>query len=106
MAGLTESAPAIEPVLRLLARIRREARGWVWIESLAILAAAAASLVWATLAIDWLIEPPPWVRGTALAAAGGLAVWLVATRLVGRLTTPLSDRALALAPTSRATTGP
>ncbi len=97
MAGLTESAPAIEPVLRLLARIRREARGWVWIESLAILAAAAASLVWATLAIDWLIEPPAWVRGTALAAAGGLAVWLVATRLVGRLTTPLSDRALALA---------
>ena len=97
MASLPDSTAAIEPVLRLLARVRREARGWVWIESLAILAVAGAAVVWGTLAIDWLIEPPAWARGAALATAAGVAIWLVATRLVGRLAAPLSDRALALA---------
>jgi outer membrane murein-binding lipoprotein Lpp len=97
MATMTDSDAAIEPVLRLLARVRREARLWVWVESLAILALAAAAIVWGTLALDWLIEPPAWARGTALAAAAAVVAWLVATRLVARLAAPLSDRSLALA---------
>ncbi len=92
----TPDFAAIEPVLQLLARVRREARLWVWVESLAILAATAAGLVWATLFVDWLIEPPAWARAAALAAAAAVIVWLVATRLVARLATPLSDQSLAL----------
>jgi hypothetical protein len=98
MASVTGSqAAAIEPLLRLLARVRREARAWVWIESLGVLAIAAAAIFWTTLALDWLIEPPAWVRGVAVAAAAATILWLVATRLVSRLATPLPDRALALA---------
>jgi len=90
-------ATAIEPLGRLLARVRREARAWVWIESAALLALAAAALFAASLALDWLIEPPAWVRATGLAAALAALAWLAATRLVGRLAAPLSDRALSLA---------
>ena len=93
----TPPAAAIEPLLRLLARVRREARAWVWIESLAVLAIAAAAIFWTTLALDWLIEPPAWTRGVAVVAAVAGILWLVATRLVSRLATPLPDRALALA---------
>ncbi len=85
-----------EQLERLLARIRREARRWIWIESLATVAMAASLAVAVTLAIDWLIEPPAWARAAlAVAAAAGL-LWLIATRLVARLCTPLADRSLAL----------
>jgi hypothetical protein len=98
MASVTAAqAAAIEPLVRLLARVRREARAWVWIESLAVLAIAAAAIFWTTLALDWLIEPPAWTRGVAVVAAVAAILWLVATRLVSRLATPLPDRALALA---------
>jgi hypothetical protein len=98
MASVTTPPDAaIEPLLRLLARVRREARAWVWIESLAVLAIAAAAIFWTTLALDWLIEPPAWTRGVAVAGAVAAILWLVATRLVSRLATPLPDRALALA---------
>jgi hypothetical protein len=98
MASVTApSAATIEPLMRLLARVRREARAWVWIESLAVLALAAAAIFWTTLSLDWLIEPPAWARGMVVAVAAAAILWLVATRLVGRLATPLPDRALALA---------
>ncbi len=93
----TNTSGSIEPLLQLLARVRRQARAWIWVESLAILTVAAAAIFWTTLAIDWLIEPPAWARATAVAMAGAVLLWLVATRLIGRLAAPLSDRALALA---------
>lgn len=97
MSAPTPPAASLEPLARLLARVRREARAWVWIESLALLAAAAAAIFWGSLALDWLIEPPAWVRAVAGVAAGLVLLWLLATRLIARLATPLTDRALALA---------
>ena len=88
---------SLEPLARLLARVRREARAWVWIESLGLLAAAAAAIFWGSLALDWLIEPPAWVRAAAGVVAGLALFWILATRLIARLATPLTDRALALA---------
>ena len=88
---------SIEPLRRLLARVRREARAWVWIESLAAVVGAAAVIFWATLGLDWLLEPPAWARAVAVAAGVAVLLWLVATRLVGRLAVPLTDRSLALA---------
>lgn len=96
MISSPEAAP-IEPLRRLLAKVRREARAWVWVESLAALALAAAVIFWATLGLDWLLEPPPWARACVAAAAVAVMLWLVGTRLIGRLAIPLSDRALALA---------
>lgn len=92
----TPSAPAIEPLLRMLADVRRRARTWIWVESLAWVALAAAAAFWATLAFDWSIEPPPAVRGIVLAVAVGLLLWLLLRLLVARLAVPLGDEALAM----------
>jgi hypothetical protein len=97
MATSESRVAPIERLRRMLARVRREARAWVWVESLTWLAVAAALLFWATLGLDWLLEPPAWARACAAATAVAVMFWLVATRLVGRLAAPLSDRALALA---------
>jgi hypothetical protein len=97
MIAPAATAAATDPLLRLLRRVRREARAWVWLESLATVVLAAAAIFWGSLAADWLVEPPAWVRAAALAAAGLALLAILATRLVGRLVTPLTDRALALA---------
>lgn len=95
-AAPSQPPAAIEPLRRLLARVRRRTRLWIWIESLAWLAILAAAAFWITLLFDWWVEPPVAVRLTALAlAAAGLA-WIVATKLVARLSAPLSDASLAL----------
>ncbi len=88
---------AVTSLTRMLGRIRREARAWIWVESLASLALATAAAFAASFAIDWLFEPPAWVRAAIVMAAAAGLVWLVATRLFARLAAPLGDRALALA---------
>lgn len=92
-----ESPQAMTAPLRdMLAAVRRQTQRWVWIESLGWLAVAAAAIFWTTLALDWSIEPPGWVRLAMLAIGGCLIVWLLVTKLVGRLLTPLPDAALAM----------
>lgn len=79
-----------------LAGLRRQTRRWVWIESLGLLVLWAAAAFWLSLIIDRLLEPPWPVRIAMLAAAGAILAWLVATKLMGRLTAPLDDAQLAL----------
>lgn len=72
-------------------------RKWIWIESLAWLAGAAAAVFWTSLGFDWSVEPPGWVRGLiGVAAVGGLG-WIVSAKLVARLGVPLNDESLAIA---------
>ena len=97
-AALPQRAAAVDvSLLRdLLARLRRQARGWIWVESLAWVGLAAAAFFWGSLALDWWVEPPRWGRALLLAAtAAGLAM-LLARKLVGRLNTILSDESLAV----------
>ncbi|MFM1996035.1 MAG: hypothetical protein RLZZ111_422 [Planctomycetota bacterium] len=95
-----DTAPAAAAQLAalrdLLAKLRRQTRGWIWIESLAWAALAVAAFFWGTLAVDWAIEPPRLVRGLAVVAAlAGLVTFLVRA-LVGRLGRELSDASLAM----------
>jgi len=91
------SAPVtVAPLRTLLAGLRRQTRRWIWIESLGRIGLAAAIIFWATLAIDWGIEPPAWVRLAMLGIGIGSLAWIVATTLLGRLFAPLTDAALAL----------
>ena len=86
----------IAKLRRFLDRVRRRARRWIWFEAVSLVALALAGWFWATLLLDWLIEPPAGVRMLAL---GGLAVWLavlVSRQLIGRLQTRLGDGPLAL----------
>jgi hypothetical protein len=83
-------------VTAVLAAIRRQTRRWVWIESLAWLGLLAAGFFWITLLVDRGLEPPAWVRAAAGCLGTAGVLWIVATKLVGRLLVPLSDEALAL----------
>ena len=96
VAETPTAPPSIEPLLQLLAAVRRRARAWIWVESLAWVAVAAAAAFWASLAFDWSVEPPPAVRGVLLVVAAGTFVGLIARLLVARLAVPLGDESLAL----------
>ena len=93
--SLPAAAPAA-PLRVLLAGLRRQTRRWIWIESLGRIGLAAALIFWTTLALDWSIEPPAWVRIAMLAVGLCCLTWIVTTTLVGRLLAPLPDAALAL----------
>ena len=91
-----QAAADVASLREMLATLRRQARGWVWLESLAWLVLAAVGFFWASLALDWCVEPPRWARGVLLVgAAVGLAV-LLSRKLLGRLSTDLGDVSLAV----------
>ncbi len=95
-AAAPDAATQILALRALLEKVRRQTRGWIWVESLAWVAVAAALFFWGTLAIDWAVEPPRFVRGLAvMAALVGLATFLVRA-LAGRLGRELSDASLAM----------
>jgi hypothetical protein len=80
----------------MLATIRRQTRGWIWVESLAWLCLAAVAFFWISLVIDWCVEPPRWARAVLLAtAAAGIAV-LLYRKLLSRLSADLGDASLAV----------
>jgi len=91
------ASPLPAAVARLLAAVRRQARAWVALEGVSLLAVAGVAACWLAFMADRLIEPPAWVRGAAAAGTVAAAAWLVAGRLVSRLVAPLSDEALSLA---------
>jgi len=85
----------VAPLRTMLAGLRRQTRRWIWIESLGRIGLAAAVTFWATLALDWSIEPPAWVRLSMLGIGIGCLAWIVASSLLGRLLAPLTDSSLA-----------
>ena len=92
--GLRPGA-GIDILRRLLDSLRRLTRRWIWVESLALVGIAGAAVFWGSLAFDWLVEPPAWVRAAlGVAAVVGL-VALLRGKLFGRLATPLDDASLA-----------
>lgn len=93
------AAPAaregLDTLRRLLDGLRRQTRRWIWVESVALVCLAGAAVFWGTLAIDWLLEPPAWVRGAAAAAVGVGLLLLLRGKLFSRLSAPLDDASLA-----------
>ncbi|MFZ5828439.1 MAG: hypothetical protein ACOY3P_00030 [Planctomycetota bacterium] len=91
-----------EPQLQLspsiastLSALRGRIRSYIWIEGVATALCWLGAAFWLSLAIDWIFEPSPTVRGLLL---GGvlLAFVLILVRMVlGRLLVPLPDRSMA-----------
>jgi len=95
-----ETPPAVgavdvTPLRELLAAVRRRARWWIGVESLASAAIVAAVAFWLTLAGDWFSEPPAPVRAVMMAVAVAVIIGLLVRQLFLRLAAPLSDAALA-----------
>jgi hypothetical protein len=85
----------VAPLRELLAAVRRRARWWIGVESLAWAAIVAAVAFWLTLAGDWFSEPPAPVRAVMMAVAVAVILGLLVRQLFLRLAAPLSDAALA-----------
>ncbi len=94
--GRRAAAADVAALKGMLATLRRKTRGWIWVESLAWLCLAAVAFFWASLAIDWCVEPPRWTRAVLLAAAAAGFVAIVYRKLLGRLSTDLGDASLAV----------
>ena len=73
----------LERVRRLIDSVRRDARGWVWVEGLALVVLAAAGVFWALLvgfiALDFarstprdrFAEPPVFALGSERVSGAG-----------------------------------
>jgi hypothetical protein len=94
--GPRAAAADVAALRVLLATLRRQTRGWIWVESLAWLCLAAVAFFWASLVIDWCVEPPRWARAVLLAAAAAGLAAIAYRKLVGRLATDLGDTSLAV----------
>lgn len=89
------AASGLRRLEALVASVRRQARGWVWVEGIALVAIVVAASFWATMAFDRAVEPPAWTRA-ALALAVVAVLAAVARRfLFERLATPMGDASVA-----------
>jgi len=89
--------PDLAPAVRaMLAALRARIRWYVWLEGFSAAAACLGVVFWASLAIDWLFEPPPAVRGLLLGIAAALPGWVVLEMVLRRSLVPLGDRNLAM----------
>lgn len=83
-------------VERVLGRVRRAIRAYVWVEGVAALVVVLGAAFWAGLAWDWLFEPSPDVRRVAIFAVVVAAVAVLYRSLVRRALVPLPDASLAV----------
>ena len=96
---MTERADAkrtIQRVHRRLARLRWAIRGYLVVYGLAMVALVAVVCFWASLAIDWYVEPPVSVRYFIGAGLVLVALIAIVRFLILRLMVPLRSRHLAL----------
>lgn len=93
------AAPAettVAPLRAMLARLRRQAKRWIWIETLSLICLWGAAVFLVSLWIDWMIEPPWEIRAAIVGIAAIGFGWLVMAKLAMRLAAPLDDPQLAL----------
>jgi hypothetical protein len=97
MATQLQSNSRLEPAIEsLLAGLRRRIRAYVWADGLAAVFLLLGTAFWASLALDWLVEPP---RPLRLVLLVGLVIglgYVVYRWLLSRLFVPLLDRNMAV----------
>ena len=92
------SATAIAGLARirdLIEAVRQQTRRWVWVESLALIGLAGAAVFFGTMAFDWAVEPPAWVRVLLVGLALVGLVAMIWGKLWGRLAVSMGDATLA-----------
>ena len=94
MSAAPESTP--RSLGTLFAELRRRIRRYVLLEGVALFGAVIGLCFWTSLALDYLVEWPRFVRLLLLVTMLGLAGWTLFHSLIGRLLKDLRDRALAL----------
>lgn len=83
-------------IAALLGQLRRRIRGYVWLQGLAMVSAVLGLWFWASLAFDWVFEPPVELRVALLALLAAVLGYAVYRAILRRVFVPLADRSLAL----------
>jgi hypothetical protein len=84
------------PIRELLAGLRRKIRAYVWLQGIALAVAWLAASFWITLALDWMIEPPPVFRALLLVGVAAVLLWLVYRYILARAFVPMHDTSMAV----------
>ena len=85
-----------EPIRDLLSGLRRKIRSYVWLQGIALAVGWLAASFWITLALDWLIEPPPAFRAVLLVGVAAVLLWLVYRYILARAFVPMGDTSMAV----------
>ena len=85
--------PAIES---LLVRLRNRIRAYVWVEGIAVALALLGLSFWASLAFDWVFEPPVPLRIALLGLVGLLLLYVVFRYILRRAFVRLANRNMAV----------
>lgn len=98
MATQLEPSPSRldPPIESLLARLRRRIRAYLWADGVACVVIYLATAFWASLAFDWVFEPPGALRVMLLAGIGLGLAYVVYRGLLSRIFVRMSNRHLAL----------
>lgn len=80
----------------VLAGVRRRIRSYLWLQGMAAVLAVLGLWFWASLAFDWLVEPPVELRVGLLVVLAAVVVVAVYRAILRRAFVPLADRSLAL----------
>src|SRR5688500_2462514 len=84
------------PIRELLEGLRRKIRAYVWLQGIALAVAWLAASFWITLALDWMIEPPPAFRALLLVGVAAVLLWLVYRYILARAFVPIRDTSMAV----------
>jgi hypothetical protein len=98
MSTDTANAPlyVATPIRELLEGLRRKIRTYVWLQGIALAIAWLAVSFWITLALDWMIEPPPAFRALLLVGVAAVLLWLVYRYILARAFVPMHDTSMAV----------
>lgn len=84
------------PIESLLAGLRRRIRAYLWADGVSGVVIYLATAFWASLAFDWVFEPPAAMRVVLLVAIGLGLVYIVYRGLLSRIFVRMNNRHLAL----------
>src|SRR5262249_8452046 len=91
-----ESPPLAPRISALLEGLRLRIRGYVWAEGLAWVVVVLGLAFWASLAFDWLFEPPWQFRAIMLAVTAVALAYVVNRFIMRRAFRRLDDAELAV----------
>jgi hypothetical protein len=97
VATETQTPATRSPVIgSLLAQLRRRIRTYVWVQGIIALLVLLGVWFWASLAFDWVFEPPRELRIALLVVLGLAICYSIYFYILRRAFVRLADRSLAL----------
>jgi hypothetical protein len=96
VASQSPANVALDSARSVLAQLRGKIQRYLFGEGLFATLAWIAAAFWITLAIDWTLEPPAFIRALMLLGVVGVSAWLLYRYWLSRSQVPMTDTSMAL----------